>query len=81
MAYSFPFPINTSGAYRQGPFGHSGRSQLRGFLQGTSRSCIEERPIFPKISTLPQRRNRPKHLGTYQGWPVALHEHKAHYAH
>jgi len=80
MAYFFPFPINTSGSHCQGPFGHSGRSQLRGFLRGTSRSCIEERPIFPKISTLPQLRNHPNRVGTYQAVPVSSHEHTKLYA-
>ena len=70
MAYDLPFPINTSGAYRQEPFGHSGRSQLRGFLRATSRSRIEERPIFSKISTLLQLRNRPNAAGAYQGLPA-----------
>ena len=58
-----PFLINASGSYRQGPFGYSGRWWLSGSLRATNRSCLEEQPAHPKISTLPQFRNHPSRLG------------------
>lgn len=67
MALSFPFPINTSDPYHQGPFGYSRGSWLSRPLRGTNRFCIEKRPAGPKMSALPRLRNHPAFAGMHQG--------------
>lgn len=63
MALSFPFLINTSDPYHQGPFGYSGRLWLLWLLQSTNRFRVEKRPARLKIGALPQLRNHPNFKG------------------